>query len=141
MAPAEMIQTEPQKALAQQNTPPSSPNQSEHIAAWDDAHQFIDALKAIVAMQIASAPAPAPAPKCACSHTSDESQTLQAAQPLTVEHLEQLLLKLINAKSEPPKVSEDAKPDAHPEATRAFKLEYKIVTEVYASNGALIKHS
>jgi hypothetical protein len=60
-------------------------------------------------MQIASALTLAPAPKCACFHTSAESQTVQTTQPLTVDHLEQLILKLIDAKSKPPKPSKDAK--------------------------------
>ncbi|KAG4427614.1 hypothetical protein IFR05_016902 [Cadophora sp. M221] len=116
-------------ALAQPGTPPSSPNQSEHIATWSNAHQFIDVLKAIVDMQIASAPAP----KCACFHTSAESQTFQAsAQPLTVDHLEQLISKLIDAKSKPPEASKDAKPgDPQPETARASKLEFKTVNEVW----------
>ena len=84
--------------------------------------------------------ASSPASKYTCSHILPENPTFQASpQPLTLENLEQLLLKLIDAKSKPPKVSEDAKPDA-PEAARASKLEHKTVTEVYASNGALIKH-
>jgi hypothetical protein len=140
MAPAEMIQTDPQIALAQQTTPPSSPNQSEHIVGWNNAHQFIDVLKAIVDMQIASAPAPAPAPKCACSHTSAESQTVQTAQPLTVDHLEQLISKLIDAKSKPPKPSKDAKP-GDPQIARASKLEFKTVIEVYVFDRVVIKHS
>jgi hypothetical protein len=76
MAPTEMIQTSSQMALAQPGTPPSSPNKSEHIVGWNNAHQFIDVLKAIVDMQIASA----------------ESRTVQTAQ-LTVDHLEQLIFR------------------------------------------------
>jgi hypothetical protein len=141
MAPTEMIQTSSQMALTQPGTPPSSPNQSEHIFGWNNAHQFIDVLKAIVDMQIASAPAPAPPPKCACSHTSAESQTVQTAQ-LTVDHLEQLISKLIDAKSKPPKPSKDAKPgDPQPEIARASKLEFKTVIEVYVSDRVVIKRS
>jgi hypothetical protein len=62
-------------------------------------------------MQIASALTLAPAPKYTCSHTSAESQTVQTAQPLTIDHLEQLILKLIDAKSKPLKPSKDAKPE------------------------------
>jgi hypothetical protein len=140
MAPTEMIQTSSQMAPTQPGTPPSSPNQSEHIAGWNNAHQFIDVLKAIVDMQIASAPAPAPAPKCACSHTSAESQTVQTAQPLTVDHLEQLISKLIDAKSKPPKPSKDAKL-GDPQITQASKLEFKTVIEVYVSDRVVIKRS
>jgi hypothetical protein len=141
MAPTEMIQTSCQMVRAQPCTPPSSPNQSssEHIVALNNVQQFIDAFKAVVALQIASAPAP----KCTCSHTSAGSQTLQAsAQPLTFEHLEQIISKLIDAQSKPPKASKDAKPgDPQPETARASKLEFKTVNEVYVSNGVLIKRS
>jgi len=139
MAPTEMIQTDPQITPAQQTTPPSSPNQSEHIAVWNNAHQFMDVLKAIVAVQIASAPTS----KCTCSHTSAESQTLQAsAQPLTVDHLEQLISKLIDAKSKPPNPSKDAKSGGpQSEIARASKLEFKTVIEVYISDRVVIKRS
>ena len=126
MARTEMTQASPSVALAQQSTPPSSPSQpsSEQLVTLNNVHQFIDMVKAVVAMEIASTP---------------ENLTLQA-QPLTLENLEQLLLKLIDAKSKPPKVPEGAKPDAHPEAARASKPEYKTVTEVYASNGVVVEH-
>jgi hypothetical protein len=90
-------------------------------------------------MQIASTPAP----KWACSHTSAESQTLQAsAQPLTVGDLERLILNLIDAKLKPPKPSKDAKPvDPQPEIPRASKLEFKTVIEAYVSIEVLIKRS
>ncbi|PVH68430.1 P-loop containing nucleoside triphosphate hydrolase protein [Cadophora sp. DSE1049] len=82
---------------------------------------------------IASAPALAPAPKCACSHTSGESQ-------LTVDHLEQLISKLIDAKLEPPKPSKDAKPgDPQPEIARASKLEFKTVIEVWGKEESKYK--
>jgi hypothetical protein len=121
-----MTQASPSVALAQQSTPPSSPSQpsSEQLVTLNNVHQFIDMVKAVVAMEIASTP---------------ENLTLQA-QPLTLENLEQLLLKLIDAKSKPSKVPEGAKPDAHPEAARASKPEYKTVTEVYASNGVVVEH-
>jgi hypothetical protein len=90
-------------------------------------------VKAVVAMEIASTPTP----KCSCSNAYSENAP---SQPLTYQDLEQLILKLIDAKSKPLKPSEGAKPDAHPEAARAFKLKHKTVTEVYASNGALVKH-
>jgi hypothetical protein len=121
-----MTQASPSVALAQQSTPPSSPSQpsSEQLVTLNSVHQFIDMVKAVVAMEIASTP---------------ENLTLQA-QPLTLENLEQLLLKLIDAKSKPPKAPEGAKLDAHPEAARASKPEYKTVTEVYASNGVVVEH-
>jgi hypothetical protein len=137
MSPAEMVHTGAPLTQARPNTPPSSPNDSsEHVVTLSSAQQFIEMVTAIVAMQMASSPAS----KCTCSHVPPENPTFQASpQPLTLENLEQLLLKLIDAKSKPPKVSEGAKLDA-PEAARASKLEYKTVTEVYASSGVLMKH-
>jgi hypothetical protein len=138
MVSTEMIQTGAQMAPAKPSTPPSSPSQSssEQLVTLNNVHQFIDMVKAVVAMEIASAP------KCTCSDTPSEIAHPRAStQPLISQDLEQLILKLIDAKSKPPKSSEGAKPDAHPEAARASMLEYKTVTEVYATNGALIKHS
>jgi len=108
MAPTEMVHTGASLSLAQPTTPPSSLDlpSSEYIVTLNNAQQFIDMVKAVVAMQIASPLVS----KCACSHTSAESQTVQTAQPLTVDHLEQLISKLIDAKSKPPKPSKDAKP-------------------------------
>jgi hypothetical protein len=135
MVSTEMIQTGPQMASAKPSTPPSSPSQSpsEQLVTLNNVHQFVDMVKAVVAMEIASTP------KCTCSHVPPENPTFQA-QPLTLENLEQLLLKLIDTKSKPPKAPEGAKPDAHPEVARASKPEYKTVTEVYASNGVVVEH-
>jgi hypothetical protein len=99
-------------------------------------------LKAIVDMQIASALTLAPAPKCACFHTLAESQTVQTTQPLTIDHLKQLILKLMDAKSKPLKPSKDAKPeDPQPKIARASKLEFKTVIKVYVSDKVIIKRS
>lgn len=57
-------------------------------------------VKAIMAMQIAS------------ENPSPQAPT----QPLTSQDLEQLILKLINAKSKPLKSSEGAEPGAYPKA-------------------------
>ncbi|PMD21103.1 P-loop containing nucleoside triphosphate hydrolase protein [Hyaloscypha hepaticicola] len=71
-------------------------------------------------------------PKYTCSDSLSKQAHPQAyTQPLTSQDLEQLILKLIDAKSNPPKLSEAAKPDALPEAARASKLECKTVTEVW----------
>jgi hypothetical protein len=99
-----------------------------------NAQEFIDMVKAIVAMEIASNPTP----KCTCSDAPSENAHPQASmQPLTSQDLEQLILKLIDAKSKPPKSSEGAKPDAYLEAARASKLEFKTVNEVYVPNGVI----
>jgi hypothetical protein len=131
-----MIQTGAQIAPAKLSTPPSSLSQlsSEQLVTLNNVYQFIDMVKAVVAIEIASTPTS----KCSCSNAYSEDAP---SQPLTSQDLEQLILKLIDAKSKPPKSSEGAKPDAHPEAARASKPEHKTVIEVYASNGALIKHS
>jgi hypothetical protein len=116
MPPTEMVHTGAPLTQAHPSTPPSSPNDSsEHVVTLSSAQQFIEMVTAIVAMQMASSPAS----KCSCSHVPPENPTFQASpQPLTLE---------------------GAKPDA-PEAARASKLEYKTVTEVYASNGVVVKH-
>jgi hypothetical protein len=77
-----------------------------------------------------------------CFITLSDGQHLAKAvteMQMTSQDLEQLILKVIDAKSNPLNLSGSAKPDAHPEAARASKLEHKTVTEVYASNGSLKK--
>jgi hypothetical protein len=92
-------------------------------------------VKAVTAIEIASTP------KCTCFDSPSENAHPQAStQPLTFQDLKQLILKLIDAKSKPPKSSEGAKPDAHTKAARASKLEGKIVTEVYAFIGVAMEH-
>jgi hypothetical protein len=132
MVSTEMIQTGAQMAPAKPSTPPSSPSQpsSEQLVTLSNVHQFIDMVRAVVAMEIASNP----------NRTSENTSPQASTQPLTSQDLEQLILKLIDAKSEPPKSSEGPKPDAHPEVARASKPEHKTVTEVYASNDSLRKH-
>src|SRR5438270_5254708 len=74
------------------------------------------------------------------SHTPPEGPTPQiSSTPLTVEHLEQLIEKLIQAKfKSPDSASDDAESDtpgdAQPKVVRASKLEFKTVNEVYVSN-------
>jgi hypothetical protein len=133
-----MIQTGSQIAPVKPSTPPSSPSQSssEQLVTLNNAHQFIDMVKVVIVIEITSTP------KYAYSDAASENAHPQVStQPLIFQDLEQLILKLIDAKSKPPKVSEGAKPDTHPEAARASKLEHKTVTKVYTSNSALIKHS
>lgn len=140
MPPTEMAHTGDSLSPAQPTTPPSSPNlpSSEHIVTLSNVQQFIDMVEAVVAMQIASPPVS----KCACSHTPAETPTLQvSAQPLTVEHLEQLILTLIEAKS-PDSAGKFEGPvtvapgDKQPEdvAAQVSRLEFKTVDELYVSN-------
>jgi hypothetical protein len=97
-------------------------------------------LSALVAMQIAST---TPAQHCPCSHTPLESPTLQASSSLlTLEHLEQLFLRAIQAtpksldSAEASEAGEpDAQEDSKAEVARASKLEFKTVNEVYILNG------
>jgi hypothetical protein len=98
-------------------------------------------VKAIVAMEIASTPVT----KCTCSHTPAETPTLRGpTQPLTFEHLEQLVTKLLERKvPESTRKSEDTQalaPEANqPEdvAAQASKLEFKTIDEVYVPNVSL----
>jgi len=65
----------------------------------NDVQQFIEMVKAVVAMQNT----PAATPHCSCSPTSLESLSLEApSTPLTIEHPEKLLLKIIKETSQLP---------------------------------------
>lgn len=165
MAVTEIIQTDLPFAPAQPTTPPITPNlpSSEQVVTLSNAQQFIEMVKAIVAIEIASTAKPP------SSYTPPESPNLQSStRPLTVKDLEQLFLKLIEKKSpDSAEIPETAQPnsldqalvkltqvlekvdamnkreDAKPEATkhveaekqklRASKLEYKLVDEVYVT--------
>jgi hypothetical protein len=80
---------------------------------------------------------PSTSPSSPSQSSSEQLVTLNNVLQF-IYMVKQLILKLIDAKSKPPKSPESAKPG--PEAARASKLECKTVTEVYASNGMLIKH-
>jgi hypothetical protein len=95
-------------------------------------------VKAIVAMQIAPT---SYAQHCACSDPSVKNSAIQSSStPLTLEHLEQLFLKLIEATPKSPdsaKAPEAVKPEAgddKAEPARASKLEFKTVNEMYVPN-------
>lgn len=133
-----MAQVGPPLSLAQPTTPPSSPNiaSSEPAPTLNNVQQFIEMVKAVVAIEIAST---SPT-ECACSHTPPESPNLQSSTtPLTVEDLEQLILRLIEVKSADPAASlKVAKPTDAPRNIQpgeimavAAKPEYKTVNEVY----------
>ena len=69
---------------------------------------------------------------------STECPIVQApATPLTIEHLEMLFEKLVQAKS-PDSVSDETKTgssgDAQPKGARASKLDFKTVNEMYVSD-------
>lgn len=98
-------------------TPPDSPDLSPSTSfTLSDAQQLIDLVKAIATM-----------------HTvPNNSPALQTSSPpMTREDLKQLLLEVIQAKSESP---EDGKLHAQEETDtgiiRALKLEFKTVNEV-----------
>jgi len=121
MAPTEIIQIP--LTAAQPTTPPSSPSlpSSEHIATLANA---VDIVKAVLPIQIASSP-------------------IQTS--VMVEHLEQLISKIIEAKlPNSARKSEDAKPvalrDNQPTdvVAKVSRLEFKTVDELYVSNAVLI---
>jgi len=123
MAPTEMIQT----ALAQPTTPPSSPNpSSDPIVTLSNAQQFIDMVKAVVTMEIAS--------------TSPTNQPLQ--QIVTTEHVQQFLdfLKSLGTKQEtpPPPAIVDKVEFKEPKA-RASTLDFKNVIEMFVHTGLQFK--
>jgi hypothetical protein len=134
MASTEMIQKGRPSSQALIGTPPNSPDLSQSLSfTLNDAHQFIDMVKAVVTIQIAST---APSPHCVCSDPSVKSPILQTpSPPVTLEHLEQLFLKLIQSKDEAPDdAKSNAKPGDQPKIARASKLEFKTVNEVYVFN-------
>ena len=89
-------------------------------------------VKAVVAMQIAST---APSLHCVCLDPSVKSPT--PSPPVTLEHLEQLFLKVIQSKDSAEasdSAKSNAKPGDQPKIARASKLEFKTVNEVYVFN-------
>jgi hypothetical protein len=138
MAPTEMNQNGPPIYQAPPGTPPDSPSLSaSHSFTLTDVQQFIDMVKAVVAMH--NCPNRLNS-HCHCSQTPFNSPAIQTSSPpVTQEDLKQLLLEVIQAKSESP---EAVKPDAQENAqveTEIFpglKVEFKTVNEVYVSNKA-----
>ena len=128
-----MIQSGPPLSRAPLGTPPDSPSLSTSTPfTLNDAQQFIDLVKAVVTMHTMPN---------GLNQTPLNSPTLQVSSPpVTLEHLKQLFLEVIQATSKPqisPKaVKSDAKGGAEPkeEIARASKLEFKTVNEVYVSN-------
>jgi len=98
-------------------TPPDSPD------------QLIDLVKAITGMHTVPNSIN---PHCHCSQTPSNSPALQtSSQPVTREDLKQLLLEVIQAKSESPKaVKLDAQEETDTGIIQAVQLEFKEVHEV-----------
>lgn len=130
MAPTEMIQTGCPLSAAQPNTPPSSPNQHEHVVTLNNVQQFIDMVKAVVAMEFAST---APASKLECPDHQAPTQ------PVTIQDLEKLILKLLGTKSDNVnEISQAPRPDSSEDTqlkvvARASLLAFKEVNEVWDS--------
>ncbi|KAG4428231.1 hypothetical protein IFR05_016287 [Cadophora sp. M221] len=138
MSPTEMVHTGASLTQTRPSTPPGSPtDSSEHVVTLSSAQQFIEIVSTIVAMQMASSPAS----KRTCSHVPPENPTFQASErPLTLEHLEELLLKLVRAKStESAGKSEDSESTTSEDTQQedvvapASRLEFKTVYEVWDS--------
>jgi hypothetical protein len=132
MASTEIVQNKPPLPLANPKTPPES-------SALLPSSEIIEIVKAVVSMGIA------PPSQCPCSHTPPNTPNVQTSSPtLTLEHLEQLLLKLIGAMSKSPDSVEveapkpDVSGNTQPKTAlvRASKLEIKIVDEVYVPGRA-----
>jgi hypothetical protein len=116
MARTEMIQASTSVAQAQPRTPPSSPSlpPSEHVVTLSNAQEFIDLVKAVVAMQ-----------------TSPTNQP--STQIVTTEHVQQFLdiLKSLSAKpGPPPPPGKPSKATGNVLSARASRLEFKTVHEV-----------
>jgi hypothetical protein len=138
MAPKEMIKKGRPSSRAPLSTPPDSPEPPSHSFTVDDAKEFFDLVKAIAAMQ--NIPNGVN-PHCHCSRTPLNCPELQTSSPpVTQEEFKQLLLEVIQGKSNPQDSAkaanddklEDVKPKK--EIARASKLEFKTVNEVYVSN-------
>ena len=71
-------------------------------------------------------------PYCQCTQTPSNSPALHTSSPpVTREDLKQLLLEVIQAKSELPEaVKLDAQEETDTRIIRALKLEFKMVNEV-----------
>ncbi|CAG8981848.1 hypothetical protein HYALB_00014000 [Hymenoscyphus albidus] len=124
MAPADMIHTGPPLSAAQPATPPSSPNQLSPVTL-NNVQQFIDMVKEVVVREIAST---APASKIECP----DHQT--STQPITIQDLEKLFLKLIDTKSDSAtEISQAPQPNSsQPKAVaQASLLAFKEVNEVW----------
>jgi hypothetical protein len=128
---------------------PNSPSQplSEQLITLSNAQEFVDMVKAVVAIQIASSPAP----KYTCSHTppGDPSEssstdlclptphhTFPTTQPLhivTTEHIQQFLdiLKSLSTKQGPPPLPAKPSGKSGKPKARASKLEFKTINKVY----------
>jgi hypothetical protein len=142
MAPKEMIKKGRLSSRAPLSTPPDSPEPPLHSFTLDDAKEFFDLVKGIAAMH--NIPNGVN-PHCHCSQAPLNSPALQTSSPpVTWEDLKQLLLEVIQGKSNPQdsaKAAKDNKPgDVKPkkEIARASKLEFKTVNEVYVSNTSKI---
>jgi hypothetical protein len=117
MAPRKKAQGRQSLSKAQPATPPNSPGPSS-----SDSEQALNT-------------------DYLCSCQPLENSAIQSSStPLSLEHLEQLFLKLIEATPKSPdsaKAPEAVKPEAgddKSEPARASKLEFKMVNEMYVPN-------
>jgi hypothetical protein len=135
MAPKEMIKKGRPSSRAPLSTPPDSPEPPLHSFTVKDAKELFDLVKAIAAMHTVPNSIN---PHCRCSQTPLNSPVLQTSSPpVTREDLKQLLLEVIQERSNPQELTEAAKlEDVKPEKeiVRASRLEFTTVNEVYVSN-------
>ncbi len=123
MTPKKKAQDRPSLSKALLGTPPNSPgpSSSESVTS-QDAEQALN-----------------PDYPCSCQLLGN-SAIQSSSTPLTLAHLEQLFLKLIEATSKSPdsaNASEAVKSEAgddKAEPARASKLEFKMVNEMYVPN-------
>ena len=129
MAPQGMNPKSRPSSRAPPGTPPDSPDLSPSTSfTLTDAQQLVDLVKAITAMHTIPAPSNSPV-----------FQT--SSPPVTWEDLKQLLLEVLQAKSEPPEAVKLEAQEDEAKKIQALKLEFKTVNEVYVSNNAWARTS
>jgi hypothetical protein len=138
MSPKDKIQKNGPSSHASLSTSPNTPSgsPSSNPFTMNDVYSFIEMAKAVIAMQATST---ITKPHCTCPHTPPGSPALQSSStPVTLEHLEQLFLKLMSEKfklsdSNSKSAKSKGSGDTQDKKVRASKLEFKVVNEMYVS--------
>jgi hypothetical protein len=157
MAPTEMIQCHPPMSLPPSNTPPDSPGQSPVVILNDE--QAMEMENAIAAMQVtlsvpcshcsscqrppgspppsrATEPTPCSPTPCLTPPTNQSSSEVEFVQ-LAQQFLD--ILKSLGSNQGPPPPATADKAESEEPPTRASKLEFKTVNEVFVFRGMQLR--